>query len=211
MFDKIFAAPCAFLPSSPYRTGSFYMSAFRGFRRPSKRDDAISFNAAERFYAGAGDKEATDQRIIKPKRERIRRPVDGLPPKASEHDEQKNVINWWRKAHGTYQLPELALFSVPNGSFLGSSYFSAAKLKSEGLRRGALDLILAKPNRKYHGLFIEMKAGDNKTSDDQDAFIAYLTSAGYKASVHWGADSAIEEIKSYLVYDETMALIPCGR
>ena len=139
---------------------------------------------------------------------RIKRPVDGLPPKASEHDEQKAVIDWWRKAHGTYQLPELALFSVPNGSFLGSSYFSAAKLKSEGLRRGALDLILAKPNRKYHGLFIEMKAGDNTASEDQKAFIAYLNGAGYLACVHWGAESAIEEIKSYLVYDETMALIP---
>ena len=181
------------------------MSAFRGFRRPSKREEAISFNAAERFYAGASDKVA-DQRVIKPKRERIRRPVDGKAPQPSEHQVQAAVIAWWFLAHRQYNLPLFALFACPNGG--ARDAITGSLLKAEGVRRGTPDLIFAVPNRKYHGLFQELKTDDNKTSAEQDAFIAYLTSAGYKASVHWSAESAIEEIKRYLVYDETMALIP---
>lgn len=176
---------------------------FRGFRKPSKRDDAIAFNAADRFYAGAANKVA-EQRIIKPLR--IRRPVDGKAPQPSEHQVQAAVISWWFLAHAGYGLPVFALFAVPNGG--ARDAITGSLLKAEGVRRGTPDLLLAVPNRKYHGLLQELKTGDNKPSDEQKAFIAYLTSAGYKASVHWGADSAIEEIKSYLIFDETMALIP---
>lgn len=42
------------------------------FQRPNKRDDAIQFNAAERFVAGAHDIEAKPLRVILPKRQRQR-------------------------------------------------------------------------------------------------------------------------------------------
>lgn len=71
-------------------------------------------------------------------------------------------------------------------------------LKREGVRRGTPDLMLAKPHRDRAGLFIEMKVGDNKPSDEQKAFIAYLEGAGYKCAVHWSADAAIKEIEEYL-------------
>ena len=105
---------------------------------------------------------------------------------------------------GRYLL--CALFAGPIGGERDS--ITGSLLKAEGVRRGTPDLILAVPNRKHHALLIELKVGDKKPSPEQQAFLAYLTSAGYKASVHWGAESAIEEIKRYLVYDETMALLP---
>lgn len=170
----------------------------RKWRRPDKREDAKLYNAWDRFNAASADKEAVDQRVIAPKRERIRR-ADGKPLTATEHQEQKAVIDWWRTARGLYRLPEFALFSVPNGSYLGSGFYAAATLKSEGMRPGAPDLLLATPTPSFSGLFVEMKRiGGAKPSDEQDEFIAYLLSAGYSASVHYGATSAIKAIQEYL-------------
>ncbi len=179
-----------------------------GHRRfpPTKREEAIQFNAAERFYAGAADKEPINQRVIAPKRDRIKR-ADGKPLVPTEHQEQASVISWWYLSHTQYRLPLFALYAVPNGG--ARDAITGSRLKAEGVRPGTPDLQLAKPNRKYHGLYIEMKKIDApKPSAEQTAFIDYLLSVGYLATVHYGAPSAIEEIKRYLQFDETMALVP---
>lgn len=168
------------------------------WRRPDKREDAKLFNAWEHFYAAAANKEPASFRVIAPKRDRIRR-ADGKPILPTEHDEQVVVIQWWRTAHGLYRLPEFALYAVPNGSFLGSGYMTAGRLRTEGVRRGVPDLMLAAPTPAFAGLYVELKRiGGDKPSPEQEAFIAYLLSAGYSASVHYGATSAIKEIEDYL-------------
>ena len=160
----------------------------------SKHDRAVQLKASLDFIA-AGHGKPLSTVTIPPKRE-IRRPVDGVRVGPTEHQEQCKVISWWRGEHAAYGLPEFSLFAVPNGG--ARDAITGSKLKAEGVRRGALDLILAKPVFGYAGLFIEMKVGDNKPTDDQEKFITYLTSAGYDASTHWTADSAIAAIKEYL-------------
>lgn len=172
---------------------------------PSRRDQKIAIKNSLDFMARAADKPSITapggplEITIPPKRERIRRTVDNKPVGQTEHQAQRTVIDWWARFHNRYQLPEFALFAVPNGG--ARDAITGAMLKAEGVRRGALDLILAKPTKQYAGLFIEMKVGDNKPSDEQKAFLEYLLSVGYKAVVHWSADSAISEIKSYLADD----------
>lgn len=117
---------------------------------------------------------------------------------SSEHEEQCAVIQWWDAACGTYGLPRFALFSVPNGAHLASGYIGAGRLKREGMRKGMLDLVLARPADQFHGMYIEMKYGDNKPSAEQKEVKAYLESQGYSVGVHWSADSAIAAIKDYL-------------
>lgn len=114
----------------------------------------------------------------------------------SEHQEQVAVIQWWDVACHGYGLPVFSLFAVPNGG--ARDAITGSRLKAEGVRRGALDLILAKPMDQFHGLFIEMKVGINRLTDEQKEFTAYLLSVGYMASAHWSADSAITAIKEYL-------------
>ena len=75
---------------------------------------------------------------------------------------------------------------------------TASKLKAEGLRPGIPDLMLARPVNEWAGLFLEMKAGKGRTSDEQDDVIGYLTRAGYKCAVCWTAEEAIEQIQRYL-------------
>lgn len=173
------------------------------FGRLSRRDQIQANNATFRFAAAAtGDPEViarTERELITPlppKRERIRRPVDGKPVQASEHQEQCAVISWWWRVHQKYGLPTFALFAVPNGG--ARDVITGARLKAEGVRRGALDLILAKPTTQFAGLFLEMKVGSNKPSPEQNAFMQYLEEVGYQTGVHWNAGAAIKAIEDYL-------------
>lgn len=169
----------------------------RVFRKQHTRQDT---RRALDFYADmAGKPRITGADgpipIAPPKADRIRR-ADGKPLTPTEHQEQVTLIQWWRLAHAQYQLPELALFAVPNGG--ARDAITGKLLKDEGVRAGALDLILAAARKGFHGLFVEMKVGDNKPSPNQLAFIEYLTSAGYKCAVHWSSKTAQQEIEEYL-------------
>lgn len=164
----------------------------------TRRELLESSQRSSNFYAAAADKPPMENKLLAalpPKRE-IRRPVDKRPVGPSEHQVQSAVISWWWLQHELYGLPVFALFAVPNGG--ARDAITGSRLKAEGVRRGALDLILAKPTASYHGLFIEMKVGDNRPTEDQSSFMDYLDRAGYKTCVHWTSESAINEIKEYL-------------
>jgi hypothetical protein len=152
-----------------------------GIEDPVKRARAEGFAAELRAELGA----------MRAKRQR--RIVAAGP---SEHQEQCAVIAWWRLQHQRYALPELALFAIPNGG--ARDVITGSRLKAEGVRRGSPDLMLAWPAAGAHGLFIEMKVGSNKTSEEQRLFLEHLSLSGYRAVVHWSADDAIAEIKEYL-------------
>lgn len=161
-------------------------------RRTSLREQLERNRLAESFYAAAADKPPPLREPLPPKRERKRPRL----VTASEHQEQSAVISWWWLAHQKHGLPVFALYAVPNGG--ARDAITGSRLKDEGVRRGALDLNLAKPIGKYAGLFLEMKVGVNKPSPDQLAFIDYLESVGYKCAVCWSATAAIHAIEEYL-------------
>ena len=165
------------------------------FRKPHTRQDT---RRALDFYADmAGKPRITGPDGPIPIAPRVvRRPVDNKPVIASEHQEQSTLISWWKLVHQQYGLPDFALFAIPNGG--ARSMITGKLLKDEGVRKGALDLMLAVAAKNHHGLFIEMKVGDNKPSEFQTAFIEYLTSAGYKCAVHWNSKTAQQEIEEYL-------------
>ncbi len=168
---------------------------FRG--RRSTRDSMLASKQALDFYADMAGRPRMEM-TIPPKRERIRRPVDGKPVKASEYQEQGAVIDWWWKAHKSYGLPIFALYSVPNGAYLASGYAGASMLKKTGMRSGTPDLILDVARRSFHGLRIEMKSENGEESEAQKEFGRYLESAGYRFIFSYGSAPAIAEIKDYL-------------
>jgi len=128
--------------------------------------------------------------------------------RSNEHEEQAAVVQWARFRAGAW--PELAwLFAIPNGAYLGRTTEvrqgrvvqvcrQAAKLKAEGLLPGVADLFLPAARGRFHGLFIEMKHGDNTLTDEQQAFLEAMLGQGYLAMACWGAGQAIEEIERYL-------------
>lgn len=125
--------------------------------------------------------------------------------RSSEHEQQTLVIDW--AEINSIAHPELRLLhAIPNGAKLPwmrdkrGQRFSpqALKLKAEGLRSGVPDLCLPVPRKGYHGLYIELKHGDNKPSEDQVWWLDRLNELGYQALVCWEADEAIEAIGEYL-------------
>ena len=108
-----------------------------------------------------------------------------------ESDEQIRIFDY-----AQYNQKLRWLFAIPNGG--SRDIREAVRLKRQGVKAGVSDMFLPIPNSMYHGLFIELKVGKNKTSKMQEEFIDYVRMNGYMAKVCYGADEAIRTIKSYL-------------
>lgn len=88
------------------------------------------------------------------------------------------------------------VFHVPNGGSRNPR--EAANLKRQGVMAGVPDLCIPLARGGYHGLYVEMKYGKGKATDNQVAWLKQLRKEGYAAFVCYGADNAIECIRSYV-------------
>jgi hypothetical protein len=86
--------------------------------------------------------------------------------------------------------PRLKLaFAIPNGGHRDK--ITAARMKAEGAKAGVWDIFLPFPAGGFHGLFIEMKVGDNKLTSKQEEFEAALhNSYAFKVCYSWEAAAA---------------------
>jgi hypothetical protein len=113
----------------------------------------------------------------------------------TEEEEQAVVISWCALQEGKW--PELALiYHVPNEG--KRSKAAGAAEKRMGLRSGVADLCLPVPRGEYHGLYLEMKALDGRTTKNQRDFLAAVAKQGYFSCVCWGAAAAIQVLGCYL-------------
>lgn len=113
----------------------------------------------------------------------------------SEAQEQETIVEWleWHR---------VPFYAIPNGGKRNPS--EAAHMKRQGVRAGVPDLCIPRASGGYHGLYIELKVGKNKPTDNQVAWIKRLRAEGYAAFVCYGADSAISCIKTYLGQGESL-------
>lgn len=117
--------------------------------------------------------------------------------KTTEHAEQKALITWCELNRNI--IPELRwIFSIPNGAYFHGNFGMINKLKSEGLKSGVADLFLPVPRGGKHGLFIEMKAGYNKQSDEQKVFENFVMRNCYQYAVCYSFEEAQAVILKYL-------------
>ena len=114
---------------------------------------------------------------------------------SSESQEQKALFQWAGLAEQKY--PELKLLHhIPNGGI--RDIRTAANLKKEGVKRGVPDICLPVAIGEYHGLYIELKVGKNKTSKHQDEWIEKLRNENYCVEVAYGWQEAKDTIEDYL-------------
>lgn len=93
---------------------------------------------------------------------------------------QVALFTWAKMASGA--CPALGLlFAVPNGG--KRDYVTAARMKAEGVKSGVPDIFLPVARGGYHGLWIELKAGKNTLSAEQQAWRNALTAHGYRVEV----------------------------
>lgn len=127
--------------------------------------------------------------------------------KRGEDTEQIKVIRWAAGAECRY--PELRwLHHVPNGGTRDSA--EAIKLKNMGVKRGVSDLCLPFPHGRYHGLYIEMKYGENRLTKEQSQFLRDMCDSKHCVAVCYDAASAIGLIKMYMELAENGFVDPDG-
>lgn len=115
--------------------------------------------------------------------------------KQYEADEQKKLFRWADFMKTEY--PELdMMFHIPNGG--SRNKLEAANLKKQGVRAGVPDICLPVARGGYHGLFIELKFGKNKTTAKQDEWLSKLNEKGYAVAVCYGCKKAQDKILKYL-------------
>jgi hypothetical protein len=87
---------------------------------------------------------------------------------------------------------------IPNGG--KRDITTAKRLKAEGVKAGVPDICIPVPRGNYHGMYIELKATGNKTTANQNTWIAALKAQGYYVIVCYGWDAASKEILKYLAF-----------
>lgn len=114
--------------------------------------------------------------------------------KKSEDTEQISLMNW---AHWhTREYPALKwLHHIPNGG--SRNQLEARKLKEMGVKAGVSDLFLPYPKGCYHGMYIEMKFGNNRHTDKQKEFLADMAGVGYFVATCYSFDDARKVIEEY--------------
>ncbi len=125
------------------------------------------------------------QPTIKPRTKRNAQP---------EAIEQAKVIAWARANERNYPYLQLLHCSL-NGVKMTKA--QAGRAIAQGMLSGVPDLFLPVPKNGYHGLFIEMKYGSNKVTEDQEKFLQNAANVGYAISVCYSANEAIKRIEDY--------------
>lgn len=95
------------------------------------------------------------------------------------------------------KFPELAyLYACPNGG--KRHVVTAMELKREGVKSGVPDLFFPVRKSFASGLYVEMKRKGGRVSEDQERWVLFLRSQGFRVVVCWSADEAIREVETYL-------------
>lgn len=113
--------------------------------------------------------------------------------KQQEAIEQTKVISYCT-------MRNIPVYHIPNGGSRNKK--EAANLKRQGVKAGVPDLCFPAAHYGYHGLYIEMKAGKNKTTDNQDAWLDLLARNGYCVRVCYGFYEAVSVIDWYFAEEK---------
>ena len=108
--------------------------------------------------------------------------------------EQAKVIAWARANENNYPYLWM-LHSSLNGVKMTKA--QAGRAIAQGMLSGVPDLFLPVPKNGYHGLFIEMKYGSNKVTENQEKFLQNAANVGYAISVCYSANEAMKRIEDY--------------
>ncbi len=108
-----------------------------------------------------------------------------------ESNLQTACMNWAR-----LQYPKLLIWHCPNGG--SRNIKEAARLKREGVLAGVSDIHVDKACGQWHGLKIEMKAGQGKLTDAQRAYLQTVKNEGYATAVCYTFEEFQEVLTKYL-------------
>ncbi len=120
---------------------------------------------------------------------------------SNEEIEQITLFRWAEFAVNRY--PELKLmYHIPNEG--KRSRLAGARLKEAGLKSGVPDVHLPVAHGGYIGLYIELKCGRNKPTENQKLWLRALRKAHHFTAVCYGWEQARALIEEYLALPPTV-------
>jgi hypothetical protein len=119
----------------------------------------------------------------------------------SEHEEQA-LLCAWLDFHG------VGYFAVPNGARTSPSV--AKRLKKEGMRAGAPDLVLVDLSAGGRPVAIEMKSANGRVSTTQMGMHVRLEAAGWVVVVGYGCGDAVGQLRALGYGKARVGLVPSG-
>jgi hypothetical protein len=117
------------------------------------------------------------------------------PLKISEDDLQISCFEWIELMRASHPILEW-IIHVPNGGKRPRG--AAGKLKAMGVKPGVLDILLPLPYNGWSGLAIELKVGSNKTTEQQDDWLAVLQASGYYTAVCYTLEAFMGHVSRFL-------------
>ena len=115
----------------------------------------------------------------------------------TEYKKYKGSEANFQKAVATYlDFKGVLWMHCPNGGTRNK--LEAVSLKKQGVKSGFPDVCILEPNKQYSGLFIELKVGCNKPSENQNRWINRLNEKGFKAVWSNSLDETRAIIDEYL-------------
>lgn len=112
--------------------------------------------------------------------------------KHSEDDIQKQCVQWFR-----VQYPDRLLYMVPNEG--KRSWGQVVRHKKLGMVAGIPDLVIAEPAGRWHGLYVEMKAGKNPLTDAQVRVSELLVERGYYFAICRSFEEFQRTVRTYFL------------
>lgn len=106
---------------------------------------------------------------------------------------QIQCVAWFRAQYSPFSM---LLHHSPNGGKRNA--IEAMKFKRMGTISGFADLFLMMPNKTFNGLFVELKVGKNKQTENQKAFEKEAVNQLYAYRVCYTFDEFVSIVKSYL-------------
>ena len=106
-----------------------------------------------------------------------------------EEDEQIAFVQWC-------DMLNIPVIHIPNEG--KRSAYMGAKLKRMGLKPGVPDLFVPCAHGGHHGLFIEMKVGNNKPTENQKEWMRLLSAQGYACTVAYSFEDATKTVGAYM-------------
>lgn len=111
----------------------------------------------------------------------------------SEAEEAKALCKYMQLKHP--QVYEHMLHIKNEGKCSLRAGFQANLI---GRKKGVPDYFIAIPIGRYHGFWLELKAGKNKPTKDQKVWLGRLAKQDYACVVAWGWEAAAQCIEQYI-------------
>ncbi len=105
-----------------------------------------------------------------------------------------------------HYYPDIAHSAIHIANERKTSAYYGSILKKMGVKKGVSDLFWPKPQKIFHGLWIEVKTDEGRLTIEQSRFIDEASHDGYFACVCFGSQDVVDTVCGYFGVDRAMVL-----